>query len=323
MAKQANRTMIGVFVVLAVIMLAASLVIFGSGKFSAYFQKRQKFVLYFDESLKGLDVGAPVLFQGVPVGSVTSMVIYFDVVKLQTRIPVLIDFDPEKFKVGGPENRKLLRNPRIFMPKLVEKGLRAELTMQSLITGKLMIELDFHPNTPLILNNYNKNYIEIATIPSTTSKLARALDKLDLEAVQKKLESALEGIAKLTNNPDLAASIKHLKETLRDARKLINRVDRQVDPLADDVKKTAKDLGKLARNLDSRVGGVAEGLNKTMSAARGVLSEDSPLIVELQDTLQEISAVSRSLRQLADYLEEHPESLIRGKGKPGKESGGK
>jgi len=89
------------------------------------------------------------------------------------------------------------------------------------------------------------------------------------------------------------------------------------------VKKTVKDFGKLANNVDSRVGGVAGGLDKTMSTARGTLSEDSPLIVELQNTLKEISAMSRSFRQLADYLEQHPEALIRGKGKPGSKSGGK
>jgi paraquat-inducible protein B len=195
--------------------------------------------------------------------------------------------------------------------------------MQSLITGKLLIELDFYPDTQVNLKNINKRYTEIPTIPSTTSKLARALDKLDLEAVQKKLESALEGIAKVANNPDLAASLMHLKETLRDARKLVNRVDRQVDPLAQDTKKTVKDFGKLARDLDARVGELAPSLEKTLSAMRGVISDDAPLIVELENTLQAISAASRSLRQLADYLEQHPEALIRGKGKPGSKSGGK
>ena len=155
-------------------------------------------------------------------------------------------------------------DPQKDMPRLIEKGLRGVLSMQSLITGKLLIEIDFYPGTPVNLKNINKHYTEVPTIPSTTSKIARALDKLDLEAVQTKLESALDGIAELTNNPDLAASIGHLKETLRDARKLVNRVDRQVDPLAKDTKKTVKDIGKLARNLDGRVGGVATSLDKTL-----------------------------------------------------------
>ena len=317
MAKQANRIMIGGFVVVAVILMAASLVLFSSGKF---FHKTLKFVLYFDESVKGLEVGAPVLFEGVPVGSVISIIIAVDAAKHQAVIPVIVEIDLDRIEL-----REVGRtmDPQKDMPMLIKEGLRGMLTMQSLITGKLLIELDFYPDTPVNLKNINKRYTEIPTLPSTTSKLARALDKLDLEAVQKKLESALDGIAKLTNNPDLAASIGHLKETLRDARKLVNRVDRQVDPLAQNTKKTVKDFGKLARDLDARVGELAPSLEKTLSAMRGVISDDAPMIVELENTLQAISAASRSLRQLADYLEQHPEALIRGKGKPGSKSGGK
>ena len=311
MAKQVNRMMIGVFVVIALFILAASLTVFGSGKL---FKKTQKFVLYFDESIKGLDVGSSVLFQGVPVGSVVSIIIAVDPVKHQTNIPVIIEIELDRFQVVVADQ---LVDPQKNMPRLIEEGLRGMLSIQSLITGKLLIEFDFYPDTPVNLKNINKRYTEIPTIPSTTSKLARALDKLDLEAVQKKLESALDGFAKLADNPDLAASIRGLKETLRDARKLVNRVDRQVDPLAEDTKKTVNDIGKLARNLDGRVGGVADSLDKTLSSLRGVVSEDSPLVVELKNTLNEVSAMSRSIRELADYLEQHPETLIRGKKKPG------
>ncbi|MGP8106292.1 MAG: MlaD family protein [Desulfobaccales bacterium] len=311
MAKQASKMMIGVFLIIALFLLIASLVVFGSGKF---FTKTQKFVLYFNEPVKGLDVGSPVLFQGVAVGSVISIDIIADPIKRQANIPVIIQIELDRFKFRKPSETL---NPQKDMPLLIEKGFRGVLTMQSLITGKLLIELDYYPSTPLILKNIDKEYIEIPTIPSTTSKLAQALDKLDLEAIQTKLESALDGIAKLVNNPDLAASIGHLKETLRDARKLVNRVDRQVDPLAQDTKKTVKDFGKLARDLDARVGELAPSLEKTLSAMRGVISDDAPLIAELENTLQAISAASRSFRQMADYLEQHPEALIRGKGKPG------
>ncbi|MFZ5447311.1 MAG: MlaD family protein [Thermodesulfobacteriota bacterium] len=313
MARQANRMMIGVFVVISLIILAVSVAVLGSGKF---FKKTQKFVLYFNESIKGLDVGSPVLFEGVPVGSVIDISIVADPVKEQTEIPVVIQVELDRFKVRIEGQ---LVDPQKDMPRLIEKGLRGVLSMQSLITGKLLIEIDFYPGTPVDLRNINKHYTEVPTIPSTTSKIGRALDKLDLEAVQSKLESALEGIAKLTNNPDLAASIGYLKETLRDARKLVNRVDRQVDPLATDARKTIKDIGTLARNINGRVGGVATSLDKTLLSARGVISEDSPLVVDLQNTLKEISAMSRSIRQLTDYLEQHPETLIRGK----KKSGGK
>jgi paraquat-inducible protein B len=314
MAKQANRMMIGAFVILAVIIMAASLVVFGSGKF---FKKTVKCVMYFDGSVKGLTVGSPVLFQGVQIGSVDSVIIEVDPTKLQAQIPVVIEYEPDKFQVAGA--MKVPRDPRKTIPILIKRGMRAVLTTQSFITGQLAIEIGFYPGTPVVLRKAGeyKGYIEIPTIPSTTQKLFDALAKLDLAGMEKHLESALDGIANLANNPNLPASLQGLKETLQDARKLVNRVDSQVDPLTKDTKKTVKDFGDLARNLNGRVGGMATGLDKTLSAARGTISQDSPLMVDLQNTLQELSRMSRSLRQLADYLDQHPESLIRGKKKAG------
>ncbi len=314
MAKQANRMMIGGFVVLAVIIMAASLVVFGSGKF---FQKTNKYILYFDESIKGLSVGAPVLFQGVPVGSVTNIILEADLVKMKTQIPVIIEIEPDRWKVraGKGDYRKVAT-------KLIEMGLRAQLVMQSFITGQLMIQLDFYPRSticyapPEIDKDY-QDYVVIPTCASTGERLAKALEKLDLTEIEKNLNASLAGIDRLVNNPDIAASIRALKDTLQDARKLVTRVDRQVDPMSEDVRKTVKEFGKLAADIDARVGGLATGFDKTMSAARGLLSENSPLIVDLENTLQEISAMSRSIRQLTNYLDQHPEALIRGKGNPG------
>ncbi len=323
MAKQANRMMIGGFVVFAVTIMAASLVVFGSGKF---FQKTNKYVLYFNEPINGLSVGAPVLFQGVPVGSVTSITLEADLVKMKTQIPVFIEIEPDRFHVRAGERE---RDYRKVAAKLIEKGLRAQLIMQSFITGQLMIQLDFLPEAgvcyaPAQMDEKYKDYVVIPTCPSTAAKLADALAKLDLKGLEQHLESTLAGIAKFVNDPDLAASVRGLKDTLQDARKLVTRVDRQVDPLSDDAKKTLKDFGALARNVNGRVGGVATGFDKTMvdfdktmATARGILSPDSPLIVDLENMLQEISAMSRSIRQLTNYLDQHPEALIRGKGKPG------
>ena len=112
MAKQANRMMIGGFVVLAVLIMAASLVVFGSGKF---FQKTVKCVMYFDGSVKGLSVGAPVLFQGVQIGSVTNIVLEVEPSKLQLQIPVVIEYEPDKFHVAGG-GRKVQEIPGQLYP---------------------------------------------------------------------------------------------------------------------------------------------------------------------------------------------------------------
>jgi paraquat-inducible protein B len=321
MAKQANRMMIGGFVVLAVIIMAASLVVFGSGKF---FQKTNKYILYFNESVNGLNVGAPVLFQGVPVGSVTSITLEADLAKMKTQIPVLIEIEPDRFHVRAGK-----RNYREVAAKLIEMGLRAQLITQSFITGQLMIQLDFYPTgsvcyaPPQIDQDYT-DYIVIPTCPSTAAKFANALEKLNLKKLEEHLESTLAGVDRLVNNPDLTASIRSLKDTLQDARKLVTKVDHQVDPLSKNLNKTLTDFGKLAVKVDDKVGGVVTGFDKsmtgfdkTMGAARGFLSDDSPLMVDLQNTLQEIAAMSRSIRQLTNYLDQHPEALIRGKGKSG------
>ena len=312
MAKQVNRTMIGGFVVLAVILLAVSLVIFGSGKF---FKKTNKFVLYFDESIKGLAVGAPVLFQGVQVGSVSEIVIRADFRKLKADIPVYIEVEPDRFQVVGTEFQD--RKPGDLAPRLIELGLRATLTMQSFITGQLLIELDFHPNTPVVLRHLDPGMIEIPTLPSTSAKLAQALERIDLGTLQQKLEAGLDGLQQFITNPDLIAGLRELRQTLQSTNKLIARVDRQVQPLSTELQKITKEFGRLAVHFDNQMESLVTGLNKTMTAARRIMSEDAPLLVQLESTMQELAAMSRSLRQLTDYLDQHPEALIRGKGKAG------
>jgi paraquat-inducible protein B len=317
MAKQANRMMIGIFVVVGVTILAASLVIFGSGDF---FKKTVKCVMYFDGSVKGLSVGAPVLFQGVQIGSVKSIILEVEPTQMKLQIPVIIEYEPEKFKVAG-EGQNLPRDPRKTIPKLIEKGLRAVLGTQSFITGQLVIEIGFYPDSsvcyaPAKEDKVYTDYIVIPTCKSTTERLMDALEKLDLAKLEQHLEATLAGVDKLVNNPDLAVSIRTLKDTLQDVNKLVKNVDRQVDPLSQDLKKTVRDFGKLANNVDAQVVGLASGIDKTLAKARGFLSEDSPLIVDLENTLKEISAMSRSLRHLSSYLEEHPEVLIRGKATP-------
>ena len=313
MAKQANRTMIGIFVVAAVLLLAASLVVFGSGKF---FRKTVSCVLYFDESVRGLNVGAPVLFRGVQIGSVTEVALQVDPAKLETQIPIVIEFEPMKFQLQE-KDRQLTRDPRKNLSLLIERGLRAQLTMQSFITGQLLIEIDFHPGTPVVFKSRNRDRIEIPTIPSTTARIARTFDKLDLEGLQKSLEATLAGIERFVNSPEMTATLKSLQDLLQDTGKLIRRADRQVDPLANEVRGSLKDIGKLARNADAKLGSMESGMDRTLASARSVLAADAPLMVELETTLKELAAMSRSLRLLADQLEQQPESLVRGKKSPG------
>jgi ABC-type transporter Mla subunit MlaD len=341
MAKQANRMMIGGFVVVAVFLMAASLVVFSSGRF---FKKSKPFVLYFDRSIQGLKVGAPVLFQGVQIGSVTSIALRINEANLKTEIPVIIDIEPERLVVVRSDRTTARGSQKQLLEAkhLVDRGLRATLAMQSLITGQLMIELDFFPNTPVAYRNASSNIPEIPTTPSPGERLAKTLQELDLDAIRNHLENALSGIDRLVNNPDLAAALRAMKESLEQVRLLVQTINARVDPLTDHLNHTVVDAGRMMKNLDLRTSRLAEkagrtiddfgktartasallesmgaNMNSTISAAGRMVSENSPLVVEIQQTLREFSDMSRSIRQLADYLEQHPEALIQGKRKSG------
>ena len=350
MAKQASKTLIGGFVVGAVALIVAGVLIFGSGKF---FQESSKYVLYFRGSLKGLSVGAPVLFQGVQVGSVTDITIQANTEDQTSQIPVTIEIHPKRFKVVHGKRRT---DPYENLPLLIERGLRAQLQQQSFVTGQLMIGLDFYPDTPVRLVGIDTEYPEIPTIPTPLETLSKTFRDLPLEELFNRLMSAVKGIEKIVNSPDLMGSVSSLHLALEDARKLILNIDSQIDPLATSIDTTVKDYGKLARNVDSQVKPVLSNVNrtvkdygklardldrqtdpimseieeamkeailalkqarKTLAVAEADISEDSPTMYELNNALREISAMARSIRQLADYLKRHPEALLSGKGEGG------
>jgi len=337
MAKQANRMMIGGFVVVAVFLLAASIVVFGSGKF---FKKTNLYLMYFEDSVKGLAVGSPVLFRGVPIGTVKSLILRTDPKKHKTEIPIIIEVEPDQFEVVGVDEATL--DYRVDSQRLVAQGLRAVLSLQSLITGQLAIELDFYPDTPINLHETDLPYPQIPTIPSATYRLAQAFQKLDLKAIEKNLENTLHGIDALVNNPNWNASLealsalmadartlvrnldsrtgalsRDLEGVISDARSLVNNVDRQVPPMAGNLNRTLENFGQLARSADQQLASLGDSLNQTLTAARGVVSEEAPLIVQLERSLQEIAVMARAFRELAAYLERHPEALIQGKGDAG------
>ena len=253
--------------------------------------------------------------------------------------PVIIEVWPDRFQIQ--KNQKP-RDPNQSLQELIDRGMRAVLTPQSIITGQLLIELDFFPETHANLRLYNDGYLEIPTIPSTTERFAQTLQKLDLEGMKKNIQNTFTGIDHLVNSPEMKDSLHELKgalkdarrlaknldtsigilsesfdSTLRDTRRLVNNVDRQVAPLADNVNLTVGEFGKLAQEANTQLVLLGDNLKVTLSALEGVVSEDAPLIVEMENTLQEITAASRSLRQLANTLEQQPESLIQGKRRSG------
>ena len=305
MSKQANKTLIGAFVVGAVALTIAGVAIFGSGKL---FTEVNKYVLYFDGSIKGLNVGAPVIFKGVKIGSVSNIKVRVEGKHLDNiRTPVFIEIESDRIAKSSadPELQKFIATAETgkVMEILVKRGMRAQLEVQSLVTGQLVVALDFHPDTPINLVGGDPKYMELPTIPSAMEEITKTIEELPLKDLVDKAMLTVEGIERLVNSPDLKGSISALHETLQNANKLVQNVDREVKPLISSVEQTSE-----------AASAALEQAEKSLALTENVLAEDSPTLNELNKALRDISAAARSISALADYLQRHPESLLRGKG---------
>ncbi len=288
MSKQASRSLIGAFVVGAIALAVAGLVVFGSGKF---FANTVKIVLFFEDSVKGLDVGAPVEFRGVRIGRVTDIILRFDAVDLSAVIPVIIEIDRNKITIVRGEWG---RGPT-YLKRLVKKGLKAQLVQQSFVTGKLLVNLDAFPDKPARLLGLDLGYPEIPTVPSRFAELSRELQNINVEQLTQDLHRATESIERLTSSPELKEAIRSLHQALKHFDKVTTEsIERFVN--SPEVKETISSFNQALKSLDK----VAKDINVNTSPA-------------VTNALDQIASLVRSLRTLADYLERHPESLIQGK----------
>jgi paraquat-inducible protein B len=322
MAKQANRKLIGGFVVFAVGILAASVVIFGSGDL---FKEKREYVLYFEGSVKGLSVGSPVLFRGVQVGVVKRVVIRSYLKEQKTYIPVFIEIYPENFQLvaDGLKIEDWKRNWKQNLPELIKLGLRAQLVSQSLITGQLAIEIGEYPDTPIVLKGLDKAYPEVPTIPSTVQRLSKALEKVDLEEMNERLQSILSsGLDTLVNNPRLAASMAELEGLLKDVRTVVENLNTKIGPLTDHLNGTLTDARELLNTADGELKPLADNVNKTLEDFSRLARDadtllDPSLAYELESTLNSLSEAARSLQLLSEYLKRHPDAMLKGKSRSG------
>jgi paraquat-inducible protein B len=334
MSKPANKTIIGIFVVGAIALVVIAIVVLGSGKF---FKQTLKAVCFFEGSVGGLNIGAPVVFRGVKIGSVADVILRLDSTKLIFTIPVYIEIEPDKLSVIGDRPKKLGQNLKTF----IDRGLRASLEMQSIVTGQMQVGLDFRPDKPAKFVGTDTQTPEIPTIRTGMQELAEKVEKIPIDEIFQKVLSAVEGIEKVINSPQITETVRsineagkeikplaaNLGEAVKDVRKLLQNVDGQVGPLASNLNDAVQEAKGTIRNIDSRIGPLGEGFERTAKAAEMTVTvaqktlenieanvgENSPLFYELNKSLEELRGLTRSIRVLADYLERHPESVIWGK----------
>jgi len=325
MSKPANKTVIGIFVVGAIALAVIAIVVLGSGKL---FKKTISAVCYFEGDVGGLNVGAPVVFRRVKVGSITNVKLRAvpdpDPKKvMEIRIPVFLEIEPETIE----RERGARREPGGNLKQMIVLGLRAKLETQSIVTGQRQINLDFSPDKPAKVVGADPGYIEIPTIPTPMEEFVKKIEKLPIDQIFDKLASALDGIDKLVKSPEIPEAIRSVNLALGDVRKLVKDVDGQISPLASNLNETVKEVRGVVRNVDNRIGplgasieGTIKSVEATLTVAQkaiekieGTAGEDSTLVYELNKTLEEVRALARSIRVLADHLERHPESVLWGK----------
>jgi len=259
-----------------------------------------RYVLYFTESVRGLSVGAPVSFYGVPVGEVTDVGLEFNPKSLDVKPRVEIMVYPERVVAQLPTRQGASLEPLVkeqslrheFMEKLVEqRGLRAQLATGSLVTGQRFISLGYFPRMAKARVNWEQTPPElptaVSTLPEIEEKIGRIIDRIE--------KIPLDAIGE-----DLKKALVTLDGTLRDARTTIQNFDKDVTP-------------SLKAAIDDARGALGAAEKMLTSTEANLVGPGAPGQVELRSAMQEIARAARSLRVLTDYLERHPESLLRGK----------
>lgn len=338
MSKQANPALIGSFVVGAMILAIAGVLVFGSGQF---FTDQLRYIMYFNDDMKGLNVGAPVTFRGVKVGSVSDIQLEFDATDESVRIAVYMELGEDQVKHLGVDATGLampmmtsLKRRGEAIERLIDRGLRAQLQLQSFVTGQLQVKLDFHPETPVRRLGIHPELDEFPTVPSTLSVISDSLEQIPIQELVAYAQPIVEGINRLVNAPEILQSLRSLDTTLQEIRVFVRHVNAQVDPMVSTLTETAdvarealQQIRKTlafeddnAARLASTIVNTSEAtqatmtqIQKTLIALEGTIGPDSDLRFTLAQTLEELTSTARALRVFAEYLERHPESIIRGK----------
>ncbi len=350
MSKRANPKMVGLFVLGALALAVVAVLAFGGADL---FTPRKVFVAYFPGSVKGLSVGAPVSFRGVQIGHVSDVLVTIAPKTKQIEIAVLMTVRPDRIRYGG----KAKEIKSLKFEELLKEGLRAQLVVQSLVTGQLMIELDFHPDAPLRLVGGMPQYPEIPTVPSDLDAFLARFKELPIDKVAHQVTEILDAVQQFVQSQELKNTLESLRSAARHLDSLLGEVRRQIVPLLKNtdtlvghsdqwirelhggtrttvasVNQTLERIRRLVDNVNRDIPSIRKRLEDTSTLAQkalvstkntvdkvGVsLAENGPIMANLKRTLVNIAAAAHSLRVLADYLQRHPEALIQGKGGYGK-----
>jgi paraquat-inducible protein B len=331
MSKPANPTVIGAFVVGAVLLAVIAFALFGGAQF---FAQKNRYVALFDEPTNGLRVGANVLLNGVRIGYVSDIDLIIDDVNFDTDTQVTLEILPDDIMTRSGESITAEFAPGIDHEVLIiDAGLRATLAVESFVTGQLRVELQLRPETVPIMRATYAEYPEIPTITSNIQELINKVqswfadirENVDITDLSKRLSDGLRALDELVRSEDL-------RQSLAGINRLVNDEDTQ--QLSASLQTTLRELRTAAANasvLFEKTGGGVEVLvsdikpiltemrktlrqaEQTIAVAKNQLKGDTEQAYQLGATMDELQRAAASIAEFFDYLERNPESLLRGK----------
>lgn len=333
MTEKNTRTFIGAFVLGAVALLAVFVVLLGSGVLSGV---KPTFVLYFNTSLKGLTQGSPVYFKGIRVGSVKSIQIRPDLETMQFATPVVIEIEKDKaIALSDGRDTDVFNNAEAIY-RLIEKGLRARLSLTSILTGQLCVELDILANAAPVDLAALKPYRGSPQIPTQLSSLNAALDTLEGIPIQEVLYDMVGSIRSVSKQLQ-AMDVNRLMESIRslsdEARLRLGELaglkestDAVLSAYAglalsakDDLHSTLTRAERTLARIDALTdvsAGTMTAMRESAGNASSLFRADSAVVVEFSQTMQALRKAAQALDNLAVLLELKPDALIFGRDKP-------
>ena len=325
MSKPADPRLIGLFVLGGVALAILLVLMFGGGR---YFTSAKKYVAYFQGSVNGLNVGAPVKLKGVGIGRVTDILVQYDMQNNRVLTPVIVQVDLRKL-MDIRENHQPPHSPTL--PELIERGLKARLSLQSLVTSQLYVDVNFYPDRPVHMVGIPEIGLpEIPTVPSNKEEIENTIQDTLAEVrdlpIKETFDATLHSVRRvehLLSKPEIEAGIANLNRTLEDLQHLIRHMDGKVDTLSRDLDDTVKDSRVLVQSLHERMMPLLATTERTLAAAADTVAQAKGALStvegfgssdsDLNTALRDFSKAARSVRALADYLERNPEALIYGR----------
>lgn len=309
---------IGAFIVGAIVLIFAALIFFSGGQL---FSQKERVIMYFGGSVQGLQIGAPIKLKGVVLGEITDIQINFQSDDKNVLTAVTAELALQRI------NRKGTHVDRAFFEDAIKSGLRAQLKYQSFLTGLLYVELDFFPDSPLQIYGFQKSTLELPTKGNEFDEISKNLQDLNIKGVIDNLDRLTADISKLVASGAVDETLGAVKQAATSIDQMAIGLRTDMNNVSQQLTKTTDELTVLLKTLNQQAPVISKNLNTTLTQLQQSLdqfkntaqtldntfAEDSPVIYQLNSTLQDVSRSAKALRNLSDTLEQQPESLLRGK----------